>query len=161
MSQTLRSPFEDFAQLDVAQLNVEQRTAATARQSLLHRVRAKVVPLGARRCGSASSLTSTDVSVCRRGPNWEDLPAHLLEKILGCLLEDATSNSGGRRVRRKSQDIDLLMLLAHSACDTACIAAVVNRSVHPVDHHDTIMFVDCTARKFPKQPAREWLLSLR
>lgn len=134
MNQSLRSPFEGFAQLDAAQLDVERQSAAKARRSLLHRVRAKVVPLGARRCGSASSLTSADASVSHPGPNWEDLPAHLLEKILGCLLEDATSNSLARRVRGSYNAIDMCMLQEHFACDTACMAAMVDSAVHAVDH---------------------------
>jgi hypothetical protein len=158
MSQPLRSPFEGFAQLDAAQLDVEQQSAAKARRSLLHRVRAKVVPLGARRCGSASSLTSTDASVSHLGPNWEDLPAHLLEKILGCLLEDATSNSLARRVRGSNNAIDLRMLQEHFACDTACVAAVVDSSVHAVDHQTC--FVDCSESNL-QQLACEWLLSRR
>lgn len=94
----MRSPFEGFPRLD-AELAIEQDSAVKAAQhrpSLLNRVRAKVAPLGGRRSGSASS--SPDVSASPDQPNWEELPSHLLEKIFGCLLEDAASNATARKV---------------------------------------------------------------
>lgn len=101
MPQPMRSPFEGFAALDVQGRPEEVALGSVKSQmSLLHRVRAKIVPLSSGRSGSTSASGSLHAGAAAAQPNWLDMPRHLLEEIFANLLKDGALHPTARKVSR-------------------------------------------------------------